>query len=37
MMKKGDSGDGGRTMRGNLNFSLADALGVNESVPDSSS
>lgn len=31
MMKKGDAGVGGRTMRGNLNFSLADALGVNSS------
>ena len=28
MMKKCDSGDGGRTMRGNLNFNLAEALGV---------
>ncbi|GAB2271937.1 Calcium-dependent protein kinase 4 [Dionaea muscipula] len=28
MMKKGDAGIGGRTMRGNLNFNLADALGI---------
>ncbi|XP_021864078.1 calcium-dependent protein kinase 11 [Spinacia oleracea] len=36
MMKKGDSGDGGRTMRGNLNFNLAEALGVKDPASDSS-
>ncbi|GMH17347.1 hypothetical protein Nepgr_019188 [Nepenthes gracilis] len=33
MMRKGDAGVGGRTMRGNLNFNLTDALGVNASAP----
>ncbi|GAB2217550.1 hypothetical protein Drorol1_Dr00000747 [Drosera rotundifolia] len=32
MMKKGDAGIGGRSMRGNLNFNLADALGVNNAA-----
>ncbi|GAB2291187.1 Calcium-dependent protein kinase 4 [Dionaea muscipula] len=37
MMKKGDAGVGGRTMRGNLNFNLADALGVNNNAAASCS
>ena len=31
MMKKGDGGEGGRTVRGNLNFNFAEALGVKDS------
>lgn len=37
MMKKGDGGVGGRTMRGNLNFNLGDALGVNKAPSESDS
>lgn len=31
MMKKGNTGFAARTMRGNLNFNLADALGASDS------
>ncbi|GAB4844818.1 Calcium-dependent protein kinase 4 [Ancistrocladus abbreviatus] len=34
MMRKGDAGIGGRTMRGNLNFNLAEALGVKNAPSD---
>lgn len=35
MMRKGDGGVGrSRTMRGNLNFNLADAFGVKETNKD---
>ncbi|KAL6962017.1 Calcium-dependent protein kinase 12 [Sarracenia purpurea var. burkii] len=34
MMRKGDAGIGGRTMRGNLNFNLADAFGGKEKFVD---
>lgn len=34
MMKKGNTGLAARTMRGNLNFNLADALGASDSVKD---
>ncbi|GMH00324.1 hypothetical protein Nepgr_002163 [Nepenthes gracilis] len=34
MMRKGEAGVGGRTLRGNLNFNLADAFGVNITPPD---
>jgi len=36
MMRKGDGGVGGRTMRGNLNFNLGDALGLNKVASESS-
>lgn len=32
MMRKGDGGVGNRTMRGNLNFNLAEALGATDST-----
>lgn len=34
MMRKGDGVGRSRTMRNNLNFNLADALGVNNSEPE---
>ncbi|KAL8172567.1 hypothetical protein V2J09_024371 [Rumex salicifolius] len=37
MMRKGDSGIGGRTMRGNIKFSLAEAFGVGDSGSGSGS
>lgn len=35
MMRKGDGGIGSRTMRGNLNFNLADAFGANANMQNS--
>lgn len=32
MMRKGDGGAGNRTMRGNLNFNLAEALGATDTT-----
>jgi len=36
MMRKGDGGMGARSMRGNLNFNLADAFGINDTATSAS-